>query len=167
MSNNGGPPQAGYNPYAVGAQPGGQPDPSARLLGVLNDANVGTGLALNNLGPGKGNVPISIFQDKGTGFKDKIQSGLGIRTRVKFTSELFNLMEGVDTSSNSSEGGTGGSSGNATYEQVYGAAQTIYQNGAVHMGFTPEGMLGGIESPSTPGFSQSKEKGRGGGFGIE
>jgi hypothetical protein len=151
----GGPPQAGYNPYAVGAQPGGQPDPGKRLLGIVNDANVGTGMSLNNLGPMKGNVPVSVFQDKGTGFKDKMQSGLGIRTRVQFSGELMNLMEGVDGSG----GDTGG--GNATYDQVYGAGTTIYQNGAVHMGFTPESVLGSMASPSTPGMSKSREQGMG------
>lgn len=191
MSQQGGPPQAGYNPYAVGAQPGGQPDPSVRLLGIINDANVGTGMALNNLAPMKGNVPVSMFQDKGTGFKDKMQNGLGIRTRVKF--EGFEAvgpaergshghdaapspMYGADMMpmeappiappSGASDGSNWGGGGNATYDQIYGAGVTIYQNGAVHMGFTPESILGGLEPPNTPGMSRSREQGRGGGFGI-
>lgn len=162
MSQQGGPPQPGYNPNAVGAAPGGQPDPSSRLLGIVNDANVGTGLALNNLGPGKGSVPISVFQDKGTGWKDKMQKGLGIRTRVQFSGDIINLMEGVDGSGSGGEGG----GGNATYEQIYGAGVIIYKNGVDYMGFKPEYMLGGLSPPDTPGMSRSQEKGRGGGFSI-
>lgn len=61
-----------------------------------------------------------------------------------------------------SDSGGGGGGGGATYEQVFGAGVKIYQNGAVHMGFMPEGMLGGLNPPATPGMSRSKEQGRGG-----
>jgi hypothetical protein len=50
--SEGGMPQAGYNPHAVGAAPGGQPDPQSRLGGILPDANVSQGLALNSAGAG-------------------------------------------------------------------------------------------------------------------
>lgn len=125
----------------------------------MKDQQMGAGLSLNNLAPAKGNVPVSFFQDKGTGFKDKLSSGFGLRTRVQFSGELMNLMEGVDGSS-----GDGG--GNATYDQVYGAGQTIYQNGAVHMGHSPESMLGAMEPPHTPGMGKSQERGRDDGFGL-
>ena len=222
----GGPQQPGYNPHAVGAAPGGQPDPSTRLLGVVNDANVGTGMALNNLGPLKGNVPITAFQDKGTGFKDQIQKGLGIRTRVQFVGfdniqpaemaskghdgaeaggpppdvadglglgdsqyeqsrqtvfgskhahkSLHNQMPGptefisplnlnpTQTKKiyGESDSGGGGGGGNASYEQIYGAGVVIYQQGAVHMGFTPEYMLGGLSPPDTPGMSRGRDRGK-------
>lgn len=166
MAEQGGPPQPGYNPNAVGAT-GPQPNAQSRALGVLPDANVGTGMTLNNLGALKGNVPGGVFSDKGTGFKDKMQQGLGIRTRAQFSG--FEAIQappvGGDHTSVYGDG-SGGGSGNATYDQVYGAGQTIYQNGAVHMGFTPESVLGTMASPATPGISRSREQGRGGGFGI-
>lgn len=239
MSQQGGPPQAGYNPYAVGAQPSGQPDPSSRLLGIINDANVGTGFALNNMGPLKGNVPISIATQKDRGFIGTFEKHLGVRTKVKFEgfegvrpAEMQSQGHGEgkgldfgggtgqppidvaadvgldDSAYEQSRQGTygskhahktlhnqmptatefiaptsfngmrhskvfgenndsgGGGGGGATYEQVFGAGMTIYQNGAVHMGFTPESMLGTMEPPNTPGMSRSREQGKGGSFGL-
>lgn len=187
MSQQGGPPQAGFNPYAVGAQPGGQPDPSARLLGIINDANVGTGMSLNNLGVLKGNVPGGIASQKDRGFIGTLEKNLGIRTKVKFegfenigpassasqghdaaASPMYGSdMTPISAPTSASDGSSGGGGGgNATYEQIYGAGMTIYQNGAVHMGFSPESILGGIEPPNTPGMGRSQEKGKGGGFGL-
>lgn len=161
MAEQGGPPQPGYNPNAVGAVGSIQPNGQSRALGVLPDANVGTGMALNNLGALKGNVPGGVFSDKGTGFKDKMQQGLGIRTRVQFSGFEAIQAPPVGGDNSSVYGDSSGGSGNATYDQVYGAGMTIYQNGAVHMGFTPESVLGTMASPSTPGMSRSREQGMG------
>lgn len=220
----GGPQQPGYNPNAVGAMPHGGANPAGRgqFLGVA-DANVGTGMALNNLGALKGNVPISFFQQKDTGWKRKMQEGLGMRTSAQFVGfegikpaemasqghdggmggppmdvaaglglgdseyeqsrqsvfgskhahkSLHNQMPGPTEFisplnlnptqlkkiyGESDNGGGGGGGGNATYEQIYGAGVVIYQNGAVHMGFTPEFMLGGLSPPSTPERGRKSE----------
>lgn len=137
--SEGGMPQPGYNPHAVGAAPGGQPDPGKRLLGIVNDANVGTGMALTNMGPLKGNVPGGVFSDKGTGFKDKMQSGLGIRTRVQF--------EGFDRI------------GPQDMQGIEQAAQTMQGSDMQHMGPMSEASLtgaGAISPPATPGMAQSR-----------
>lgn len=137
--SEGGMPQAGYNPHAVGAAPGGQPNPANRLLGVINDANVGTGMQLNNLGPLKGNVPSSVFQDKGTGWKDKMQSGLGVRTRVQF--EGFERIGPQDM------------------DGIEQAAQMMRGADMQHIGPVPESALtgmGSISPPATPGMSQAR-----------
>lgn len=83
QQGQGGPPQPGYNPHAVGAAPAGQPNPQNRLLGIINDYQY-TGTALNNLAVGKGNIPISIATQKPRGFIDMFEQHLGIRTKVKF-----------------------------------------------------------------------------------
>lgn len=62
----------GYNPHAVGAAPSGQPDPTSRVMGLLPDANVGTGVALNTAGPGhllNAKITTGLASDKPSGPK--------------------------------------------------------------------------------------------------
>jgi hypothetical protein len=229
MSQQGGPPP-GYNPFAVGAQPSGQPNPESRLGGYLPDANVGQQTSLQNIGL-KGNVPVSIVGQKERGLIGTFEKQFGVRTKVQFVgfetvkpaematqghgvegggantppadategvgledSKYEQFRQGVMGSKHShkmlhnkmplptefisplninpnqtkkifgenSDSSGGGGGGNATYEQIFGAGVKIYQNGAVHMGFTPESMLGGLNPPATPGMSRSREQGRGG-----
>lgn len=234
MSQQGGPPQPGYNPFAVGAQPGGQPDPQSRLMGFLPDANVGQNTSLQNIKPLQAKIPSSIFKEdqsgpkgsqniqklwktkasvhgfedikpaetathghgvdgKGAGgppadpledvgltdtkYEQFRQSVMGSKHSHKmlhnqmplpteFISPLrLNPMQTkkIYGEEGSSSGG-GGGGGTATYEQIFGAGVKIYQNGAVHMGFMPESMLGGLNPPATPGQTRSREQGRGGSF---
>jgi hypothetical protein len=143
MSEQGGGLQPGYNPHAVGAAPGGQPDPQSRALGILPDANVGTGMALNNLSPVQGNLPISFFGQK-QGLVDTLATQFGMRTKVQFSGELMNLMEGV--------GGTA--------QEVYGAGEAIHSAGGAHVGGMSEAMLGGLAPPDTPGMSRGQSIGK-------
>lgn len=135
--------QQGFNPHAVGAAPGGQPNPANRLLGIVNDVQY-QGTALNNLAPLKGNVPGGVFSDKGTGWKDKMQSGLGIRTRVQ--------MEGFENI------------GPQDREGIEQAAQSMLGADIQHIGAMPESALtgaGAITPPATPGMGRSQDIGRG------
>lgn len=150
MAENGGPPTAAaFNPNIQGGL-NAPADPSKRFMGVLTDS-AGMNQHLDTRGFHQSKMPGAVlFSQKNTGWKGFIEQQLGIRSSVKF--EGFEGIQGapVDTS---------GGGGNATYDQIYGAAQTIMVNGGELRGFSPHEDLGQMAAPSTPGMGQSRGKG--------
>lgn len=151
MAENGGPPTApAFNPNIQGGL-NAPADPSKRLFGVLTDSG-GMAQHMDTRGFHQAKMPgVILFSQKNTGWKGFLEQQLGIRTTAKF--EGFEGVQGtpVDTS--------GGGGGNATYDQVYGAAQTIMVHGGELRGFNPNSDLGQMAAPATPGMGQSRGKG--------
>lgn len=150
-----GPPTApAFNPANMGQQSGG----GGGGKGIFGINDTPGFAAYDTQGFLKGQIGgMQLISSKNTGWKGHLESGLGIRTKVKFEGLEGIQHAAVDTSDNG--GGGGGNTGNATHDQIYGSAQVILQHGGEMRGFSPHQDLGQMASPPTPGMGG---KGKGG-----
>ncbi|MBM3618472.1 MAG: hypothetical protein FJX23_08020 [Alphaproteobacteria bacterium] len=153
-----GPPTApAFNPNTMGGMGGGQPAGAGKgLFGISDTQGLGQYDTQGFLGGKIGGM--QLISSKNTGWKGHLESGLGIRTKVKMEGFEGIQHAAVDTTTDTSGGGN---TGNATYDQVYGSGQVILQHGGEMRGFSPHEDLGQMAAPATPGMGKGK-----GGLGI-